>query len=135
MWARVLASDRAGHVLQCAGVPRGMALLQRAKYHRQILAVLFPITAFVAAGFEHSVANMYFVPMGLLLKSSANAEFWTGIGATASDFSALTTEQFLLANLLPVTLAISWEGLLWSGSSTGSSTCAILHPRSARKKR
>ena len=33
----------------------------------KILAILFPITAFVAAGFEHSVANMYFIPMGILL--------------------------------------------------------------------
>jgi formate/nitrite transporter FocA (FNT family) len=30
----------------------------------KVLAIVFPITAFVAAGFEHSVANMYFLPMG-----------------------------------------------------------------------
>lgn len=35
----------------------------------KILAILFPITAFVASGFEHSIANMYFIPMGLLLKA------------------------------------------------------------------
>jgi len=34
----------------------------------KILAILFPITAFVAAGFEHSVANMYFIPVGLFIK-------------------------------------------------------------------
>ena len=34
--------------------------------HGKILSILFPITAFVAAGFEHSVANMYFIPMGIL---------------------------------------------------------------------
>jgi formate/nitrite transporter len=33
----------------------------------KVLAILFPITAFVAAGFEHSVANMYFLPIGMLL--------------------------------------------------------------------
>lgn len=37
----------------------------------KIVAILFPITAFVAAGFEHSVANMYFLPIGILLKSEA----------------------------------------------------------------
>lgn len=31
-----------------------------------VFAVLFPITAFVASGFEHSIANMYFIPLGLL---------------------------------------------------------------------
>ena len=39
----------------------------------KILAIIFPITAFVAAGFEHSVANMYFIPMGLLVKSGASS--------------------------------------------------------------
>ena len=56
----------------------------------RILCVMFPITAFVAAGFEHSIANMYFIPLGRLLQGSpAN-----GLGA----------EAFLLGNLLPVTL-------------------------------
>ena len=40
------------------------------------LAIIFPITAFVAAGFEHSIANMYFIPMGLLIKQFAPAAFW-----------------------------------------------------------
>jgi len=36
----------------------------------KIAAIIFPITAFVASGFEHSVANMYFIPMGLLVKNN-----------------------------------------------------------------
>lgn len=43
----------------------------------RILAIVPPISAFVAAGFEHSVANMYFVPLGLFLKRSAPEEFAT----------------------------------------------------------
>ena len=39
----------------------------------KILAITFPITAFVAAGFEHSVANMYFLPMGLVLEGEPSA--------------------------------------------------------------
>jgi formate/nitrite transporter len=70
----------------------------------KILAIIFPITAFVAAGFEHSVANMYFIPMGLAIKASATAEFWTQIGKTAADYSNLTWGNFLVANLLPVTI-------------------------------
>jgi formate transporter len=70
----------------------------------KILAILFPITAFVAAGFEHSVANMYFIPMGLLIKDFAPASFWNAIGQTAADYSTLTWGAFLLKNLLPVTI-------------------------------
>lgn len=70
----------------------------------KILAIIFPITAFVAAGFEHSVANMYFIPMGLLVKATAPATFWSQIGLTAADFSQLTWGNFFFANLLPVTI-------------------------------
>jgi len=70
----------------------------------KILAIIFPITAFVAAGFEHSVANMYFIPMGLLIKSSAGAGFWDAIGKTAADYSNLTWGAFIIKNLLPVTI-------------------------------
>jgi formate transporter len=70
----------------------------------KILAIVFPITAFVAAGFEHSIANMYFIPIGLLIKSGAGEVFWTTIGKTAADFPNLTWVNFFLANLLPVTI-------------------------------
>lgn len=70
----------------------------------KILSVLFPITAFVAAGFEHSVANMYFIPTGLFVKDGAVHELWQTTGASASDFANLTWSNFFVANLLPVTI-------------------------------
>jgi formate transporter FocA len=70
----------------------------------RILAIVPPITAFVAAGFEHSIANMYFIPVALFIKAGAPAAFWAAIGKTAADFPNLTWERFLLNNLLPVTL-------------------------------
>ena len=70
----------------------------------KILSIIFPITAFVAAGFEHSIANMYFIPIGLLIKATAAPEFWTAIGKSAADFGNLTWGNFFIANLLPVTL-------------------------------
>jgi formate transporter len=70
----------------------------------KILAIVFPITAFVAAGFEHSIANMYFIPIGLFIKSFAGVEFWDAIGKTAADYSNLTWAAFFLKNLLPVTI-------------------------------
>lgn len=71
----------------------------------KILSIIFPITAFVALGFEHSVANMYFIPMGLLLKGNPDV-----LAAAASmtgktvDLSNLTLQAFLVKNLIPVTL-------------------------------
>ncbi|HXQ37425.1 MAG TPA: formate/nitrite transporter family protein, partial [Anaerolineales bacterium] len=70
----------------------------------KILAIVFPITAFVAAGFEHSIANMYFIPIGLFVKGGAPAEFWSQIGKTAADYSSLTWQGFFLNNLIPVTI-------------------------------
>lgn len=67
----------------------------------KILAILFPITAFVASGFEHSVANMYFIPMGLFL--NGNAEAMAAAGKVASDLVNLNTLGFL-KNLIPVTI-------------------------------
>lgn len=70
----------------------------------KILAIIFPISAFVASGFEHSVANMYFVPLGLFIKSAAESSFWNALGMTATDWSDLTWGAFFLKNLLPVTI-------------------------------
>ena len=70
----------------------------------KILAIIFPITAFVAAGFEHSVANMYFIPIGLLIKGGAAPEFFRQTGTTAAEYANLTWSNFFFANLLPVTI-------------------------------
>ena len=81
----------------------------------KVVSILFPITAFVAAGFEHSVANMYFVPIGLLIKQAAAAEFWTSLGTAPGDFTSLTCTAFLFANLLPVTLGNIFGGSVMVG--------------------
>ncbi len=70
----------------------------------KILAIIFPITAFVAAGFEHSIANMYFIPIGLFIKQFAPASFWQAAGVTAAEYTHLTWSNFFLGNLLPVTI-------------------------------
>jgi formate transporter len=70
----------------------------------KVLAIVPPIAAFVAAGFEHSVANMYFIPTGLFIKAGAPAAFWTHIGHVPADYPDLTWPRFLLHNLLPVTI-------------------------------
>jgi formate transporter FocA len=70
----------------------------------KILSIIFPISAFVAAGTEHSVANMYFIPIGLMVKNFGGAGFFENIGKTALDFPNLTLGNFFLENLLPVTI-------------------------------
>ena len=73
------------------------------------------ISAFVAAGFEHSIANMYFIPVALFIKNGAPAEFWTNIGKTAADFGNITWGNFFVANLLPVTIGNIIGGVLMVG--------------------
>lgn len=81
----------------------------------KVLAVLFPVSAFVVAGFEHSVANMYLIPLGLFLKAWAPPTLWAQIGGTASDYAGLTWWAFF-ASLVPVTLGnIVGGGVLVGG--------------------
>ena len=70
----------------------------------RVLSIVWPITAFVAAGFEHSIANMYFIPIGLFIKAGASESFWATIGQSAADYPHLTWSNFLFGNLIPVTL-------------------------------
>jgi len=65
----------------------------------KIFAVFFPIMAFVASGFEHSIANMYFIPMGLALKW----DVITAAGLT-DTFTNLTVGGMIVRNLIPVTI-------------------------------
>ena len=67
----------------------------------KILAILFPITAFVAAGFEHSIANMYFIPMGILL--AGQPAVLSAAGVTADGVANLSW-MGLVGNLVPVTI-------------------------------
>ena len=67
----------------------------------KILAIVLPIAAFVAAGFEHSVANMYFIPFGLFIKQDSS---WIASQSGLPDLSGLTWNSFLVDNLIPVTI-------------------------------
>lgn len=72
----------------------------------KILACYMPIMAFVASGFEHSVANMYFIPIGLLIKAK--------LGLTAPG---LTWPAFFINNLIPVTLGNIIGGAVFVGAA------------------
>lgn len=70
----------------------------------KIMAIIPPIAAFVAAGFEHSIANMYFIPVALFIKTWGDPKFFETIGKTAENFPNLTWGNFFIKNLLPVTI-------------------------------
>ena len=71
----------------------------------KIWAIFFPIWLFITSGFEHCVANMYYIPAGILAKSNAA---WVSqaleMGVNTEQIAALGVKPFLLDNLLPVTL-------------------------------
>lgn len=89
----------------------------------KIVAILLPISAFVAAGFEHSVANMFFIPYGLLLKREATVV--AAAGLPPEKLASLTGTGFL-HNLAPATLGnvvggavlvglVYWVSYIWDG--------------------
>jgi formate transporter len=86
----------------------------------RILSIIFPIAAFVAAGFEHSIANMYFIPIGLFIKYYGAGGFWTlkavtDAGMAPEKLASLTWANFFLKNLLPVTIGNIIGGSLMVG--------------------
>ena len=86
----------------------------------KIWAIYFPIMAFVAIGFEHCIANMYFIPAGIFLHSWANVP-----APLAFDPTSLSWASFLWKNLLPVTIGNIIGGAVFVGMSYWS---AFLRP-------
>lgn len=68
----------------------------------KILVMIFPIGMFVATGFEHSIANMFMIPMGIVLENFAIPEFSAAVDLSA--YSDLTISNFIFNNLIPVTI-------------------------------
>jgi len=87
------------NVLVCLAV--WMALAGRSVTDK-VFAIIFPISAFVAAGFEHSVANMYFIPLGIMLKGGTVAP--AGVDLASLDWGGFA------GNLMPVTLGNIFGG-------------------------
>lgn len=78
----------------------------------KIFGIFFPIMAFVASGFEHSIANMYFVPMGIILKGQ---EFVQQALPEGIDLGNLTWGSFIGTNLIPVTVGNIIGGAFFVG--------------------
>ncbi|WP_082652640.1 formate/nitrite transporter family protein [Aureimonas sp. AU12] len=109
-WVALLAGGILANMLVCLAI----WVTQAARtVPGKIAALLLPVAAFVAAGFEHSIANMSIIPIALFIKAFAAPEFWTGIAHSAADFPSITLGG-LLWNLLFVTI-----GNILGGASIG----------------
>jgi formate transporter len=81
----------------------------------KVTVIIPPIAAFVAAGFEHSIANMYLLPYALAIKSWAGPEFWTGIRQAPTAYAGLTAGA-ALHNIVIATLGNLVGGSLMVGA-------------------
>jgi len=83
----------------------------------KILSIIFPITAFVAMGFEHSVANMFLIPYGIMLSGTSEFMGADGVAGAISNYSPaiFTVPNFIKDNLIPVTLGNIVGGAIMVG--------------------
>ena len=81
----------------------------------KVMVIVPPVAAFVAAGFEHSIANLYFLPYGLALKAWAGPEFWAAIGQGAAAYPELTAGS-ALHNIAVATIGNLVGGSLMVGA-------------------
>ncbi len=88
------------NVLVCLAV---WASLSARSVTDKVAILILPVAAFVAAGFEHSIANMYFIPLGLMIDAAAPDAFWTALGRTPDGLGAAALVDFA-RNLVAVTI-------------------------------
>lgn len=81
--------------------------------------MIMPIGLFVASGFEHCVANMFMIPLGIITAHSSTPEFWQQIGVDPMKYADLDLYHFIVKNLIPVTL----------GNIVGGAVCIGLFQR------
>jgi formate transporter len=77
--------------------------------------MILPIAMFVSAGFEHCVANMFMIPMGILIHGAASPEFWAVANLDPQQFADLTVANFVVKNLIPATLGNIVGGAFFIG--------------------
>lgn len=85
--------------LVCLGVMASMSAKDTAG---RIMGAFMPVCYFVICGFEHSVANMYYISAGLFAKNLP--QYADLIASAVPNLNAVTVSGFLFGNLLPVTL-------------------------------
>ncbi|MFT6985996.1 MAG: formate transporter [Psychromonas sp.] len=100
-WAQAFALGILCNLLVCLGT--WMTFSSKDTLAKSILIIL-PVAMFVSSGFEHSIANMFMVPLGITIKAISEPAFFISHGFAVADFAHLTWSNFILHNLIPVTL-------------------------------
>jgi formate transporter len=100
-WLQAFALGVLCNVLVCLGI--WMTFTTKDILTKTMLMIL-PVAMFVSSGFEHSIANMFMVPLGIAINAISEPEFFIAHGFIAADFADLTWSNFINHNLIPVTL-------------------------------
>ena len=100
-WLQAFSLGILCNLLVCLGV--WMTFSTKDMLTKSILVIL-PVAMFVSSGFEHSIANMFMVPLGIAFHHLFSPELLTQLGYNSNDFADLTISHFVINNLIPVTL-------------------------------
>lgn len=123
-FVHALFSGTLCNILVCAAVLMAAAAKDIAG---KVLAIFFPILAFVVSGFEHCVANMYYIPAGIFAAQNPayvqKAEELYGLNA--EKLAGLNWGSFVTVNLIPVTI-----GNIIGGAILVAGVCFYLHGKS-----
>ncbi|MDB2385715.1 formate transporter FocA [Shewanella sp.] len=120
------------NVLVCLGV--WMTFSSKEALTKAILLML-PVAMFVSSGFEHSIANLFMVPLGIVIVNMSDPVWFAALNVTQGQFSDLTVMNFIINNLIPVTLGnIVGGGLFvglgyWLIEQANCSECLHLTPQ------
>lgn len=96
-WAQAFVLGILCNMLVCLGV--WMTFASKEAMARTIMLIL-PVAMFVSSGFEHCIANMFMVPLGIAIAHFASPEFFTALGVSQAQFADLTVSNFITANLI-----------------------------------
>ncbi|TEW55642.1 formate transporter FocA [Psychromonas sp. RZ22] len=100
-WIQAFTLGVLCNLLVCLGV--WMTFTTKDVLTKAILLIL-PVSMFVSNGFEHSIANLFMVPLGILTQNTISPETLASFGYNANTFADLTIHNFIFHNLIPVTL-------------------------------
>lgn len=100
-WGQAFALGVLCNLLVCLGI--WMTFTSKDILTKSFLLIL-PVAMFVSSGFEHSIANMFMVPLGIAINAFSPESFFTAHGLTKEAFADLTFTNFIFHNLIPVTI-------------------------------
>lgn len=100
-WGQAFALGVLCNMLVCLGV--WMTFSSRDALTKAILLML-PVAMFVSSGFEHSIANLFMVPLGITIHQFADPAWFEALNISRDTFADLTLSNFIFSNLIPVTL-------------------------------